>query len=211
MSEKFRRVMLRLGRIALLVAIAWLCLVGLPSFPAFRSVLAQPLYIHQPDARGDAAYVMAGGYAFWERLHAASDLYHMQRVPKIYLLIEEIGARYDFVAGQAETQTQRAVRYLQWLGVPESAIGFITVDGKPSFGSLSEAKAFAKLDLPELKRLVVVTSAPHTRRSKLCFERNLPDVVQVQSFAASEMISSTELHEPLWIEYAKLFVYYFIA
>ena len=154
---------------------------------------------------------MADGYATWKRLRAASDLYHEHRVPKIYILNEQEGVGYDFVGKRSETRTQRAVRYLQWHGVPESAIDFISVDGEAAFGSLSEARAFADLELPNLQRVVVVTSAPHTRRSKLCFQRSLPAEVSVQSYAASELATSAELYEPIWLEYVKLVIYYFVA
>ena len=196
-------------------ALAVLAMTGLlvvaTSFKPVRGILSHPLYVSEQDARGDVAYVMADGYAYWKRLRAASDLYNMHRVPVIYLLKEQHGAGYDFVGRRSETRSERAVRYLKWHGVPESAIKFINVQGPQAFGSLSEARAFAELSLPNLKRVVVVTSAPHTRRSKLCFRRSLPRDVRVQSYAASELASSAELHEPIWLEYVKLMVYYFVA
>tara|TARA_R110002049_G_scaffold285698_3_gene466872 strand:+ start:15890 stop:16537 length:648 start_codon:yes stop_codon:yes gene_type:complete len=198
-------------RNASLFIVAVAMIVVPTSFKPVRTVLAYPLFVNEPNAEGDAAYVMADGYAFWKRLRAASDLFNMGRVPTIYLLIEDDRVGYDFVGKQSETRTQRGVRYLKWHGVPESAIKFITVDGTPAFGSLSEARAFAELSLPDLSSVVVVTSAPHTRRSKLCFQRSLPDDVRVQSYAASDLASSTELYEPIWIEYIKLVVYYFVA
>ena len=198
-------------RLAVAVLAALCLLVVATSLRPVRAVLSYPLFVDEPDARGDVAYVMADGYAFWKRLRAASDLYNMRRVPVIYLLEEDDDAGYDFVGQRSETRTERAVRYLKWHGVPESAVKFIQVDGAQAFGSLSEAKAFAELSLPNLRRVVVVTSAPHTRRSKLCFERSLPPDVRVQSYAASELASSAELYQPIWLEYVKLLVYYFVA
>ena len=189
----------------------WGILVIVTSIVPVRTGLSYPLYVHEPGARGDAAYVMADGYAYWKRLRTASDLYRERRVPKIYLLNERQIFGYNFDIKRLETQTERAIRFLVWHGVPESAIELVTVRGDTTFGSLSEAQAFAELELPQVKRVVVVTSAPHTRRSKLCFRRCLPDDVSVQSFAASKLSSSTELYEPIWMEYLKLAVYYFVA
>ena len=52
--------------------------VVLPSFKSIRGILTIPLYISDDSARGEAAYVMADGHAYWGRLNGAADLYHMR-------------------------------------------------------------------------------------------------------------------------------------
>lgn len=211
MNEASRPRPQRRFHIPILIGLSIATFTVLTSIAPVRALLSYPLYVNETDAEGDAAYVMADGYAFWKRLHAASDLYNMKRVPAIYLLVEQDSVGYNFVDGRSETRTERGVRYLQWHGVPKSAIHFIEVPGPQAFGSLSEARAFADLEIPNLSRMVVVTSAPHTRRSKLCFERSMPPDVRVQCYAASELSSSVELYEPIWLEYLKLLVYSFVA
>jgi uncharacterized SAM-binding protein YcdF (DUF218 family) len=195
-----------------LITAAFCAALGIvTSFRSVRALMIYPLYVHETGARGDAAYVMADGYAYWARLRAAADLYHMNRVPRIYILSESFPAGYDFVGDRLETQTERAIRYLDWQGVPREAISRVPVHGSTTFGSLSEARSFAHLRLPDLRDCVVVTSAPHTRRSRLSFARSLPTDVRVHPYASSGPHSSEEIFYPIWLEYVKLFVYFFIA
>ena len=89
-------------------------------------------------------------------------------------------------------------------------ISTVSVDGSPAFGSLSEADAVAQQET-DLSSVVVVTSAPHTRRSHLAFRRRLDDRIRVDVYAASTPFSSSEVHAPIWVEYAKMLIYYFVA
>ncbi|QEG42533.1 YdcF family protein [Roseimaritima ulvae] len=193
-----------------LVLAAWLLSTFLMSFEEVRAVVAWPLVVNDPAASGDAAYVMADGYAYMERLRMASDLYHMKRVPKIILLNEQQPAGYNFTRQRLETRVQRAIDYLELYGVPNEIIATVDVPPTTALGSRSEARAVAS-QYPELKRIVVVTSAPHTRRSRLCFRRACAEDVTVQVVAASGASESAEIDEPLWLEYCKLAIYYICA
>ncbi len=188
----------------------WLCSTVVMSFRSVRGFVALPLFAHNANAFGDAAYVMADGYAYWERLHAASVLYHTNRVPRIIILDEQESIGFNFVHQELETRVERAIAYLGLLGVPAEKITAVCVETDATFGSLSEARAVARSE-PHLERVVVVTSAPHTRRSQLCFARSFPKNVHIDVFSASEPMSSAEIDAPLWIEYCKLVVYYFCA
>ncbi len=194
--------------VALLVVCTLLNVVT--SFRTIRGFIAYPLYVSIPSAHGDAAYVMADGYAYWERLHAASDLYHMNRVPRIIILDEQDSSGFNFVRQQSDKRVERAIAYLHLFGVPLDKITTVTVDDGAIFGSLSEAQSVARQE-QSLSRIVVVTSAPHTRRSRLCFQRSLPREVHVDVYSASEPASSAEIDAPIWIEYCKLIVYYVFA
>lgn len=189
---------------------AWLLSSILLSFSNIRGALAYPLFVHEADASGDAAYVMADGYASWERLRAASDLYHLKRVPRIIVLDQRESAGYNFIHRRSETHVDRVIDYLALHGVPGDKISKVSVSGPAIFGSLSEARAVAR-DEKQVKRWVVVTSAPHTRRSGLSFRRSLPDDVRVQVYSATAPMDSAEIHLPIWLEYIKLVVYFFIA
>ena len=196
-------------RFYFLVAI-WIVVTVAMSFSSVRGIAAYPLYVHDIEASGDVAYVMADGPAYWERLRAASDLYHWERVQRIIVLEELQSDGYNFIRKKSDTRYQRSLDYLKLFGVPLDKIQCVPQDSDSWFGSLSEAQSVAKT-MPKLKSIVVVTSAPHTRRSKLCFERSLPSDVRIEVYSASLPQESSEVHSPIWIEYAKLAVYLFVA
>ncbi len=194
-----------------LIAGCWVVMVALPSQRNVRGWLCLPLYMHQEDARGDVAYVMAGGFAYFERLRAASDLIHMHRVSEIYLLDEQQSVGFDFVQHRLQPKVEQAKAYLGLLGVPSECIHVVPEFPNALMGSLSEAQMFAA-HLPDaVSDVVVVTSAPHTRRSLMCFQRSLRLSVTVQVYAASEPSQSSEVYMPLWHEYLKLLVYFIFA
>ena len=143
-------------------------------------------------------------------LRAASDLYHWKRISRIIVLEETRSDGWNFVRKKSDSRFQRTIDYLGLYGVPRESILSIPEDEGAWLGSLSEAQAVAKT-YPDLKSVVVVTSAPHTRRSLLCFTRSLPAEVEVQVYSASELQYSSEIAEPIWVEYTKLVLYFFLA
>ena len=188
----------------------WLLSAVAMSFPAVRGIVAYPLVIHEPDAKGEIAYVMADGPAYWERLRAASDLFHQHQVDQIVILQEERSDGFNFKKQRSETRFERSIDFLAMYGIERKFVSGVIQAPFARFGSLSESQGVAQ-QYPNLKSIVVVTSAPHTRRSKLCFERSLPQEVKISVFSASAPSSSSEIHSPLWIEYVKLVVYFFVA
>ncbi len=194
----------------LLLLLAWIVCTVATSFSSVRGILVAPLYLHHPNATGDIAYVMAGGVPYYERLHAASDLYHWDRVQKIYLLNEPESSSYNFVRQSSDTRLQRAIDFLAIRGVPPEAIESIPLASDGWLSSRVEAEGVAQLP-QSFGSIVVVTSAPHTRRSKLCFDRAFGDEVAISVYSATTPAQSAEIHFPIWIEYAKLFVYSLFA
>ncbi len=192
---------------ALVLSFGWLVMVFLPSFPAVRNLMAVPLVIHDQEARGDAAYLLAGGNAFRERLAAAADLYHMGRVPQIIFMQDSRRSSYNFVEGRNWTPTEWAVSFLQWRGVPAEAVHLLKPAEPGALGTRAEARLVASTLTADVKRLVLVTSAAHTRRTLMTFRRILPPRVVLTSYAATAFTSSLEMHLPLWLEYVKLLVY----
>ena len=176
----------------------------------FRAWVSYPLHVSNMTTNANIAYVMSDGHAYWNRLYAASDLYHMGKIKTIAVQENPTSSRYDFVLRRSQTVTQRSIRYLNSLGVPENRI--VTVPGTkdPALGSWSEAQAFAD-EFRETPNVVVVTSSPHTRRSLLCFERAMPASCQVTVIADSLPDEGAELFAPIWLEYGKLAVYWFVA
>ena len=170
-----------------------------------------PLVTNAPNAYGDAVYVLAGGTSFLERLAAASDLYHMQRVQKIYLSNNNGWSSYNFIAQSNWTPTQWAVNFLECRGVPAEKITVFDEEPAGWLGTYSEAKLVKQALPSDVKRLVIVTSAAHTRRSLMTFARTLDDEMLVMPYAATAFIHSQELYRPLWQEYLKLIIYWVIV
>jgi uncharacterized SAM-binding protein YcdF (DUF218 family) len=193
-----------------ITALGWVVFVGLPTIPAVRVLLAGPLAVNEPDARGDACYVLAGGFALTERLAAASDLFHMGRVSRIVLQRNEEQGPYNFIAKASWTGTQWALDFLQHRGVPTDRILLVS-PAVGTLGTLAEARNIRNSLPTEVRTLVLVTSAPHMRRSMLAFRRVLPPQVNLIPYAATDMSSSAEYYAPLWLEYLKLAVYAVVA
>lgn len=192
------------------VFLSLLFFVILSSIPKVRMIMSAPLVTHSDDARGDICYVLAGGGAIWERLDAAADLVQMGRVPQITLMEDNTRGQYCFKANTIWTKKQWMTDYLARRGISPEKISWIpqTVG---TFGTLNEAKTVAKNLQKNVKALVVVSSAPHMRRSVLAFRSTLPSNVSVVPYAATLYENSYEMHHPIWIEYLKLLVYFVIA
>ena len=178
---------------------------------AVRVALAAPLVVHEEEAAGDLAYIMSGGHAFKERLRAGADLFHMGRVPVLVISATPRRSHVYFPEGRNWSETEWSVGYLKWLGVPGSSVVVLPPAGGGVLSSAAEARSLARHRPADARRVVVVTSAAHTRRSRLAMRRALPDDIEVVAFAATPFVDSAEKHRPLFLEYVKLFVYLFAA
>jgi len=193
-----------------LAAAAWVICVGLPSIPAVRIALSEPLVVSDSEARGDACYVLASGDAFTERLAAASDLYQMHRIGRIMLQRDDEASAYNFVAKASWTSNEWSLDFLTHRGVPLDKVLVIPA-ARGMLGTLAEARHVRDTLPADVHRLVLVSSAPHMRRSMLAFRRLLPPDIALVPYAASDMASSAELYRPIWLEYLKLGGYAVVA
>ncbi len=194
----------------LMIALGWVVFVAVPTIPAVRIFLALPLVVEDPDAHGDACYILAGNNAFRERLGAAAYLYNSGHIPRIIFMRDDTPSTYNFVIKEHWTRTQWALDFLTYRGVPRDRIQVIDrVSG--IFGTLREARNLKRFLPPDLKRLVLISSAAHMRRCMLAFRRVLPSEIVMVSCPASSYSSSYEYYYPLWIEYLKLAVYAVVA
>lgn len=187
----------------------WLSCTFLFSFGEFRGLFIVPLTVHDDDARGEIAYVMADGAAYWERLRAASDLFHQKRIKRIFVLEENKNAGWNYVRNASDTQLQRAIDYLGMYGVPESVIHAVAQQ-ESWLGSRSEAIGLSQLE-ENFASIVVVTSPPHTRRCRMVFRRVFEDQVNIQIYSAANPSESVETFAPIWMEYVKLAAYWLVA
>ena len=117
---------------------------------------------------------------------------------------------YSFTARASWNRTQWSVEYLVWRGVPRNKV-LILQELKGRWGTLLEAKNVGRTLTPDIKKLVLVTSAPHTQRSLLAFRRTLPPEIQIVPYAATSFDTSYEMYSPIWLEYLKLLIYWAIA
>lgn len=199
----------RLRRIAWALLI-WLALVGLPSIPVVRAVLSAPLRAHDPEARGEVAYVLAAGLPFMrERLVAASDLFHLGRVERVVLAHDRRRSNFHFASQTSWTSEQWAVHMLVSMDVPKDRIDLIEIHNG-LLDTLEEARALRSAR-PELRRVVLVSSPSHLRRARLAFRRAWSDDLQVDVYQAQGPIYSVEVFHPIWWEYLKLAVYFVLA
>jgi uncharacterized SAM-binding protein YcdF (DUF218 family) len=192
------------------LAASLLILMVISSSVLVRSWLAAPLVLHEENARGNSCYVMAGGGAIRERLDAAADLVQMGRVDSIILMKDNSVGQFSFKANASWTRTQWAADYLAWRGIATDKIQWIP-QTEGLLGTLTEARTVAKNMPKSVKTLVVVSSAPHMRRSVLAFTRSLPSDVRVVPYAATSFETSYEIHHPIWLEYMKLIIYFVVA
>ena len=202
----------RAVRVIAWTALAFVVFGVAPGVTSVGHLLSAPLIVHDHDARGDAAYVMQGGLASEERLRAAADLYDMGHVRQIYLLRDDRHSYYSKNEDRSMTRSEWMVAYLAWLGVPADRVTLTPDEQRGWLGSLHEAE-MTRAALPkDVRRLVVVTSPVHTRRSGIAFRRRLGPVgVEVVTFAAIDWSLSAEAFAPLWLEYLKLAVYLVVA
>jgi len=193
-----------------MVALGWVVFVAVPTMPAVRIFLASPLVVEDPDVHGDACYILAGNNSFRERLGAAAYLYNSGCISRIIFMRDDAPSTYNFVAKAQWTRTQWALDFLTYRGIQRDRIQVIDhVSGV--LGTLQEARNLRKSLPPDMKTLVLVSSAPHMRRSVLAFRRALPPGMAIFSYPASSYESSYEYYYPLWIEYLKLAVYAVVA
>jgi hypothetical protein len=193
-----------------ILLLLWLTFEIAGSFLSVRGFLTRPLYLSDRGARGEVAYVMADGSAYWERLRAVSDLYHTHRVDEIYILKETWSDNFNFIRRRHDMRFQRAIDYLGLFGVPEDAIHLVPEKRGRLLSSRSEAEGMAD-ERREFKSIVVVTSPPHTRRSKMCFQRAFGEDTEIFVYSACQPGYGAEKYFPIWIEYCKLIVYWFFA
>ena len=208
----FLRQRVAVSVVQLLVISSLFCLsiIIISSFPAVRKILSAPLVCNDPNARGDACYVLAGGGAVLERLDAAADLVQMGRVEKILLMRDDTIGQFNFKANASWTRTHWAAAYLAWRGISADRIVWIP-QAEGALGTLTEARSVARYLPEDITTLVVVSSAPHMRRAVLAFERSLATHVRIVPSAATTFENSYEMYHPIWLEYLKLLVYFVIA
>jgi uncharacterized SAM-binding protein YcdF (DUF218 family) len=130
----------------------------------------------------------------------------MHRVPVIMFQRSDEASAYNFVAGASWTQTDWALDFLTHRGVARDKI-VVVAPAAGMFGTLAEARNIKHALPAGVHTLVIVSSAPHMRRSMLTFHRILTADVALIPYAATDFSAGAELWRPIWEEYLKLGVY----
>jgi uncharacterized SAM-binding protein YcdF (DUF218 family) len=169
-----RRLTIALGSALTLVIVLFLLRVPLLTAMGSFLVVSDSL---QPS---DLIYVMGGGLD--ARPIRAAELYRQGYAPRIVTPYEEATAAVEYgirLNGALETAAM-----LRRLGVPDSAIHLLKTE-TGSTSTLDDARILASYVRDNrVRRVLVVTSEFHTRRSRWAVRRFLPDSVGLIMAAA---------------------------
>jgi uncharacterized SAM-binding protein YcdF (DUF218 family) len=144
-------------------------LTGLAAWIAVSWVAASCLAVEKPLQSADAIFVLSGSDAYIERADEAAKLFKEKIAPKIFLTNDGLKSGWSQNEQRNPYFVERARSELIAQGVPAEAIE--TLPGIVE-GTNDEANLLVKISVERnLKSLLLVTSAYHTRRTLWTFER----------------------------------------
>jgi uncharacterized SAM-binding protein YcdF (DUF218 family) len=159
-SEKGSSRRFRILSVILLLFLAWIFLAPF---------LAESLIVEKPLKRADAILILGGSATFTERTQKAAELYR-QGISERILLTDDGGQAGWSQAEQRNPKfVELARKSLIEQGVSPTAIEILP---SPVAGTIDEARALAeKAGAENLKSVLLVTSAYHTRRALWTFRK----------------------------------------
>lgn len=195
------------------IALAMIFVVWVFTAPLF----ADFLIVKRPLEKSDAILILGGSSVYLERTERAAELYKNGVSKKIILTDDGERAGWSPVEQRNPPYVDLASRELNSIGVPHDAIEII----KPEFsGTNFEAKSVrGALAERNLRSVLIVTSAYHTKRALYIFENEFAGSgieIGIESAAAGKQTPQPSFW---WIsprgwqmvagEYVK-FVYYWV-
>lgn len=178
--------------------------------------LANFLIIEKPLPKADAILVLGGSSVYIERTRKAALLYKQGVAPKIFLTDD--GGKSGWSAAQERNPpfVELARAELITQGVPSEVIEILQPQVSGTFSEAELLREKAKQN--NLKSLLIVTSAYHTRRSLWIFEKifagqNLPTEIGITGQKASESFAwrfAPQEWQFIISEYVK-FLYYWLS
>jgi uncharacterized SAM-binding protein YcdF (DUF218 family) len=141
--------------------LAVLCLVVL--WPMLTWAGARLLIVKSEMASADAIVVLSGSSTYLERADWAAKLYHEGRAPAIILTNDSLISGWDKVEERNPFFYELAARELVKRGVPESKIRVVSNIALGTYEESLGLRDYATAH--NLRRLLVVTSAYHSRRA----------------------------------------------
>jgi uncharacterized SAM-binding protein YcdF (DUF218 family) len=144
----------------LLLLIAW---------AVIAPFLAKNLIIEKPLEKADAILVLAGSHTYLERTRKAAELFNKGVAPKIYLTDDGEQAGWSTAEQRNPSFVELARTSLIANGVAAENIEIL----QPTVsGTIDEARLLSeKAKSANLKLVLIVTSAYHTRRAFSTFQR----------------------------------------
>ena len=146
-------------RLVLLIAL----LGAAALWPVLAWAGAHLLIVKSELAAADAIVVMSGSATYRERADWAAKLYREGRAPIVILTNDSLKSGWDNKEERNPYFYELAARELQRLGVPESKIQVVSDIALGTYEESVGVRDYASAH--QLKRLLVVTSAYHTRRT----------------------------------------------
>ena len=158
----------------------------------------------------DAIYALGGSQNSLEfKFKTAATLYHDGICKRILILSRPGITEYSGLLGRNLTNDEWSILQLERFGVPKQIIELISMK-EGVFGTLTEAKGISMLIKKRgYKSVILISSASHTHRVKISFEKFLRDhnvTIYVQGSGESGSLSN------LVVEFIKLKIYeYFLV
>lgn len=150
----------KISIIALLIIIAWIFLAWF---------LAERLIIEKTLPRADAILILSGSSVYVERTQRAAEIYKQGIAPKIVLTDDGERAGWSRIEQRNPPYVDLAKKDLLAQGVSPENIEIIKPNGS---GTIYEAQEFKKYaEGQNLKKVLLITSAYHTRRTFWTFQR----------------------------------------
>jgi uncharacterized SAM-binding protein YcdF (DUF218 family) len=144
----------------LLLFLLWLLLAPL---------LAKCLIVEQPLEKADAILVLAGSHTYLERTQKAAELFKKGVAPRVFLTDDGEQAGWSKTERRNPPFVELARNSLIANGVPTENIEILE---PPVSGTIYEARVLSeKARTANLKSVLIVTSAYHTRRAFSTFQR----------------------------------------
>ena len=130
--------------------------------------VATGLIVEKPLERADVILVLGGSSVYLERTEKAAEIYKQSVAPRIVLTDDGEKTGWSRTEKRNIPYVEMAQRNLVALGIPAESIEIIKPVGS---GTIYEARAFKEKSGQEnWKRILIVTSAYHTRRAAQTFD-----------------------------------------
>jgi uncharacterized SAM-binding protein YcdF (DUF218 family) len=135
--------------------------------------IAENLIVEKPLTRADAILVLSGSSVYLERTEKAAELYKQGIAPRVFLTDDGERGGWSRAERKNFQYVELARNVLIEKGVPSEAIEILPdeIDGTKSEAVAMQKKARES----NLKSILLVTSAYHTRRTLQAFEKTFAD------------------------------------
>ena len=162
----------------------------------FAPVFAKVLIVGKPLEKADAILVLGGSSTYIERTNAAAELFKKGIAPKILLTDDGEKAGWSKTEKRNPPYVELARANLTSNGVPLENIEILQPEVS---GTIYEARVLAeKAKTDNLRSVLIVTSAYHTRRSLQTFTRHFAEIALPAEFGVFGVPPGFQTPTPLW-------------